>query len=92
MSLIDKIPTTPPSSNTTSDATVPTDRAVNHGVKGGHLPAPTDQARLGAPDRHIPRPDPDQSTRAHRFVHAFDVHPLRFRQHREVFDQPRGRL
>ena len=33
--------------------TAATDRAVHHGVEGRHLPAPTDQARLGAPDQAI---------------------------------------
>ena len=37
------------------DTTAATDRAVHHGVEGRHLPAPTDQARLGAPDQAIPR-------------------------------------
>ena len=38
----------PGGSHHVHDATAPTDRAVHHGVKGRHLPAPTDQARLGA--------------------------------------------
>ena len=35
------------------DTTAATDRAVHDGVEGGHLPAPTDQARLGATDQAI---------------------------------------
>ena len=72
--------------------TAATDRAVHQGVEGRHLPAPTDQARLGAPDQAIPRADRHQSACAHRFVGPFDAHPLRFRQHHGVLDQPRGRL
>ena len=44
--------------------TAATDRAVHHGVERRHLPAPTDQARLRAPDRPIPRADPHQPARA----------------------------
>ena len=44
--------------------TAATDRAVHHGVEGRHLPAPTDQARLGAPDQAIARADRQQPTRA----------------------------
>ena len=63
------------------DTTAATDRAVHHGVERRHLPAPTDQARLGAPDQAIPRADRHQPARAHRFVGALDAHPLRVRQH-----------
>ncbi len=59
---------------------------------GRHLPAPTDQARLGAPDQAIPRADRHQPARAHRFVGPLDAHPLRFSQHHGVLDQPRGGL
>ncbi len=38
--------------------TAATDRAVHHGVEGRHLPAPTDQGRLGTPDEAIPRLNP----------------------------------
>ena len=55
--------------------------AVHYGVEGRHLPVPTDQARLGAPDQAIPRSDRHQPARAHRFVGTLDVHPLRFGQH-----------
>ena len=63
------------------DATAAIDRAVHHGVKGRHLPTPTDQARLGAPDQPIARADRHQPARAHRLVGALDAHPLRFTQH-----------
>ena len=72
------------------DTTAATDRAVDHGVERRHLPVPTDQARLGAPDQAMPRLDRDQSARGHRFVGSFDAHPLRFGQHHQMLDQPRG--
>ena len=34
-------------------ATAATSRTVNKGVEGGHLPSPTDQARVGAPNRPL---------------------------------------
>ncbi len=72
--------------------TAATDRAVHKGVECRHLPAPTDQARLGAPDQAIPRADRHQPARAHRFVGALDAYPLRFSQRHGVLDQLRGRL
>ncbi len=50
------------------DTTAATDCAVHEGVECGHFPSPADQARLGATDQAIPRPDPHQPARAHRFV------------------------
>ena len=50
--------------------------AVAMASKCRHLPAPTDQARLGAPDQALPGTDRQQSARAHWFVHALDLHPL----------------
>ena len=71
-----------PGGPTTFDhTTAATDRAVHHGVDGGHLPAPTDQ---GAPRHARPappaRPIAHQPTRGHRVVGALDAHPLRFGQ------------
>ena len=74
------------------DTTAATDRTVHEGVDGSHLPAPADQARLGAPDHAISWADPHQPAHAHRFVGTLDVHPLRFGQHGGVLDEPRGRL
>ena len=77
---------------TFTHTTAATDRALHQGVKGRHLPASTDQARLGAPDQALPRADPHQPARGNRFVGALDVHPFRFRQRHGVLDQPRGGL
>ena len=74
------------------DTAAPTDRAVHDGVEGRHLPAPTDQARLGAPDQAVPWADRQQSARGNWVVGPLDVHPLRFGQHHGVLDQPRGGL
>ena len=41
--------------------TAATDRALDHGVERCHLPAPADQARLGARDQAIPRADRQQA-------------------------------
>ena len=74
------------------DTTAATGRAVHHGVEGGHLPAPTDQAHLGAPDQALPRPDRQQPVRAYGLVGALDGHPHRFRKHHRVLDQSGGEL
>ena len=34
-----------------------TDRVIDEGVERGHLPSPSDQARLGVPDQALPRAD-----------------------------------
>jgi hypothetical protein len=68
------------------DTTAGTDHAVHHGVEGGHLPAPPDQARLGASHEAIPRVNRQQPVHAHRLVDSLDVHPLRFSQHHGVLD------
>ena len=72
--------------------TAATDRPLQQGVDSGHLPAPTNQARLGASDQPIPRADRHQPARAHRVVGPLDAHPLRFTQDHGVLHQPRGRL
>ena len=72
--------------------TAATDRALHHGVERRHLPAPTHQGRLGAPELAVARADPHQPARAHRFVGPLDADPLRFTQYGGVLDQPRRRL
>ena len=72
--------------------TAATDRAVHHGLERCHLPAPADQARLGAPERAIPWADRQQPARAHRFVGPLDAYPFGFGQHHGVLDQPGGRF
>ena len=52
-----------PAAHYVHDTTAATDRAVHNGVQRRHLPAPTDQARLGAPDQAIPRADRHQPAR-----------------------------
>ncbi len=74
------------------DPAAATDRAVHKGVEGSHLPAPTDQVRIGAPELAFAWADGQQAARAHRFVCPLDVHPFGFGQQHGVLDQPRGRL
>ena len=74
----------------TLSLTAAADRAVHQGVEGRHLPAPTDQARPGAPDQAILRADRQQSAGGHRFVGPLDMQPLRVREHGGVFHQSCG--
>ena len=73
-------------------STVATDRAIQHGVEGRHLPAPTDQGGLRAPHDAIARADRQKPSRAHGFVGPLDAHPLGVTQHHGVLDESRGEL
>ena len=77
-------------SNHGHDTTAATDGAVDDGVQRRHLPAPADQARLRASDEAIALAYPQQSARAHRFLGALDVQPLRLSEHHGVLDEARG--
>ena len=80
-------------SHHTHDAPVAIDRAVQNGFYGGHLPAPTNQARQHAPDKTMPRLNHQQATRRHPSIDTLDVHRLVFTQHRAfLLDQVRGGL
>ena len=73
-------------------ATAGTDGAVRKGVEGRHLPAPTDQTRLGAAAAASARADRHQSAHRNRFIRPLDVRLLGFTQQHDVLDQPSGRL
>ena len=74
------------------DSTAATDRAVHQGVERGHLPVPSDEVRVGAPNQAIAWADRDQPVCAHRFVSPFDAHRLRVGQNHSMLDESRGRF
>jgi hypothetical protein len=68
------------------------DRAVDDGIECGHLPTPTDEAHVSAPEQTAAPVGRQQDTGGDGFGHALDLHELRFAQSRRVFDEVRGRL
>ena len=66
------------------------DRTVQHALNGGHLPPPTHQIRLGAPDQAMPFPHAQQPAGRDRLIGTLDAHHLRLTQGRCAINQSRG--